>query len=221
MERNDIIENLTNAVVDGDQDKAQTGAKEALKQKMNPLEVIDQGLSMGAEIVGDRFERGEAFLPELLKAADAFDAAMEILKPQIEAEGAEKNKIGTVLIATVKGDIHNIGKNIVATILNTRGFSVVDIGINVSTLTIIEEAEKAKADIIALSSVMTTTMPFQREIIEALNDMNLRDKYLVIVGGGPVNQEWADAIGADGYGETAIGAVDLAKKLLNKKNNLY
>ncbi len=216
MERKEIIENLTNAVVDGDQDKVQASAKEALKQKMNPLEVIAQGLSKGTEIVGDRFEKGEAFLPELLKAADAFNAAMEILKPQMEAEGMETDKIGTVLIATVKGDLHNLGKNIVATLLNNHGFSVVDIGIDVSTLNIIEEAEKTKADIIALSSLMTTTMPIQREIIETLKDMNLRDKYFVIVGGGPVNQAWADEIGSDGYGATAIDAVSLAKTLLNK-----
>ncbi len=126
-------------------------------------------------------------------------------------------KRGRILIGTVKGDVHNIGKNIVATVFETQGFDVVDIGIDNPSLKFIEEAEKVKADVIALSSLMTTTMPGQKEVIDTLKEMNLRDKYFVIVGGGPVTQEWADRIGADGYEKSAIQAVEIVKKLLAKR----
>jgi methylmalonyl-CoA mutase cobalamin-binding domain/chain len=141
---------------------------------------------------------------------------MEILGPEIEAQKKQITKAGTVLVGTVKGDVHNIGKNIVATVLETNGFEVVDMGVDRSALEIIEEAEKAKADVVALSSLMTTTMPAQKEVIEVLQEMGLRDKYYVIVGGGPVTQEWAAEIGADGYGESAVHAVAVIKTLLKK-----
>jgi len=166
------------------------------------------------DIIGNQFESGEAFLPELLMAASAFKAAMEILKPEIELQKKKVVKQGTILIGTVKGDLHSIGKNIVGTVLETKGFDVVDIGIDNGALDIIQEAEKAQADVIALSCLMTTTMPAQKEVIETLKEMNLNDKYTVIVGGGPVTQEWATEINADGYGESAIQAAELAKKLI-------
>ncbi len=169
------------------------------------------------ETVGASFEAGESFLPELLMAADSFNAAMEILNPVIEANKQKTSKLGTALLATVKGDLHNIGKNIVATVLETNGFEVVDIGIDQSTLNIIEAAQNHKADFIGLSSVMTTTMPYQKEVIDTLSEMGLRKKFFVLVGGGPVTQKWADEIGADGYGETAVDAIGVAKKLLDKK----
>jgi methylmalonyl-CoA mutase cobalamin-binding domain/chain len=139
---------------------------------------------------------------------------MEILRPEIDAQRIEVPQAGKVVIATIKGDVHDIGKNIVATILDTRGIKVVDLGIDVPSLQIIEAAEKEKADIIALSCLMTTTMNYQREVIAALKEMGLRDKYFVIVGGGPVTQGWADEIGSDGYGSNANSAVALVKQLL-------
>jgi methylmalonyl-CoA mutase cobalamin-binding domain/chain len=157
------------------------------------------------------------FLPELLMAASAFNAAMDILKPELEAQNKSTAKLGTVLLGTVKGDLHNIGKNIVATVLETNGFDVVDIGIDNSPLTFIEQAEKEQVDVIGLSCLMTTTMPAQREVIQTLDEMNIRDKYQVIVGGGPVTQEWADQIGADGYSESAVQAVSLVKGLLERE----
>lgn len=217
MEKHEIMENLTAAIVDGDQDRARENAMEALRAKIDPLEAVGQGLSKGMAIVGERFERGEAYLPELLMAADTFSAAMEVLRPEMEAQKKEVAKEGTVLLGTVKGDVHNIGKNIVATVFGIHGFLVVDMGVDISSLNFIEEAEKVKADVIALSSLMTTTMPGQREVIEMLKEMNLRDKYFVIVGGGPVSQEWADEIGADGYGKSAVEAVNLAKRLLSRR----
>jgi trimethylamine corrinoid protein len=169
------------------------------------------------DTIGAEFERGDVFLPELLMAAAAFEAAMEILNPEIEAQQKEVVKLGTVLMSTVKGDVHNIGKNIVSTVLGIHGFRVVDIGVDNSTLDIIQEAQKARADIIALSSLMTTTMPAQREVIEVLKETELREQFLVMVGGGPVHQAWSDEIGADGYGSSAIQAVETAKRLMRSK----
>jgi len=216
MEKEQILENLAEAIIYGDEDEARENARGAVSIHMDPLEAVEQGLSKGMDIIGDQFERGDVFLPELLMAASAFNAAMEILNPEIQAQKQHVTKAGTVLIGTVKGDVHSIGKNIVGTVLGTKGFEVVDMGVNNPVLSIIEEAQKVKADIIALSSLMTTTMPAQREIIEVLKEMNLRDKFLVIVGGGPVTQEWADEIGADGYGASAIQAVETAQALLSR-----
>ncbi len=215
MEKIQIMEKLAEAIVDGDDEYAQEGAKQALAQQIDPLEVVEQGLSKGMTAVGDTFEQGEVFLPELLMAAQAFKAAMEILQPEIEAQNKQVAKKGKVLIGTVKGDVHNIGKNIVATVLETNGFEVVDMGVDQSPLDIIQEAEKVKADAIALSSLMTTTMPAQKEVIEVMTEMGLREKYVVLVGGGPVTQEWAGKIGADGYGESAVHTVGVIEKLLN------
>ena len=150
-------------------------------------------------------------------AAANFNAAMAVLKPVIEAQKKQVEKFGKVLIGTVKGDVHSIGKDIVASVLDTSGFEVVDMGVDNPSLNIIQEAEKIQADVIALSSVMTTTMPAQKEVIDTLKEMGIRQKYIVIIGGGPVNQEWADRIGADGYGKSAIDAVALAKGLMAKK----
>jgi corrinoid protein of di/trimethylamine methyltransferase len=217
MSKQEILEQLAKAVVEGDKNSARENAQAAVDEGLDPLEAVDRGLSKGMEVVGANFESGESFLPELLMAADSFNAAMEILNPLIEANKQKISKLGTALLATVKGDMHNIGKNIVATVLETNGFEVVDIGIDQSTLNIIEAAQKHKADFIGLSSVMTTTMPYQKEVIETLSEMGLREKFFVLVGGGPVTQKWADEIGADGYGETAVDAVGVAKKLLEKK----
>lgn len=217
MSKQEILEQLAKAVIEGDKNSARENAQAAVDEGLDPLEAVDRGLSKGMEVVGANFESGESFLPELLMAADSFNAAMEILNPLIEANKQKISKLGTALLATVKGDMHNIGKNIVATVLETNGFEVVDIGIDQSTLNIIEAAQKHKADFIGLSSVMTTTMPYQKEVIETLSEMGLREKFFVLVGGGPVTQKWADEIGADGYGETAVDAVGVAKKLLEKK----
>jgi methylmalonyl-CoA mutase cobalamin-binding domain/chain len=167
--------------------------------------------------LGERFEKGEVFLPDLLIAADAFNIAIGVLKPAMEAQKKQVAKLGTVLIGTVNGDVHGIGKNIVAIVLEAYGFEVVDIGVDNPSLKFIEAAEKVKADVIGLSSLMTTTMPAQKEVIDILMEMNLRKKYLVIIGGGPVTKEWADKIGADGYAESAFQAVDMIKELLSQR----
>jgi trimethylamine corrinoid protein len=218
MDKNQILEKLAAVVIDGTEDEAKALARAVVANKIDPLEAIEQGLSKGMEIIGGRFECGEAYLPELLMAAASFNAAMAVLKPEIEAQKKQLVKMGKVLIGTVKGDVHSIGKDIVASVLGTSGFDVVDMGVDNPSLNIIQEAEKIQADVIALSSLMTTTMPAQKEVIDTLKEMGIRQKYFVIIGGGPVNQEWADRIGADGYGKSAIDAVALVKGLMaNKK----
>jgi trimethylamine corrinoid protein len=217
MGQQEILENLTAAILEGDNDKAVENAKAALSMGIDPLVAVEQGLSRGMVTIGERFESGDAYLPELLMAADTFNAAMGILKPEIEAQKKSMAKVGTVLLGTVKSDVHNIGKNIVGSILETHGFNVVDLGIDVPSLTFIQKAQQVKADVIALSSLMTTTMPGQKEVIDTLKEMNLRDRYLVVVGGGPVNQQWADRIGADGFGASAVQAVEVIKGLLSRK----
>ncbi len=214
MKKNEILGNLKVAVIEGDADKARESSKEALSAGLDPLEAVDMGLAKGMEVVGERFEREEAYLPELLMAGEAFKAAMEVLNPEIQKQKKEMAKVATVLLATVKGDLHSIGKNIVATVLETNGFHVVDIGVDKGALQIIEEAQKVNADVIGLSALMTTTMPAQKEVIDALAELNLRDRYRVIVGGGAVTPEWADEIGADGYGKDAVEAVGLLTKLI-------
>jgi trimethylamine corrinoid protein len=217
MDTSRILEKLSAVVIDGSEDEAKILAQEVATSNMDPLEAIEQGLSKGMAVIGNRFESGEAYLPELLMAAANFNAAMAVLKPVIDAQKKKVAKSGKVLIGTVKGDVHSIGKDIVASVLDTSGFEVVDMGVDNPSLSIIEEAERVKADVIALSSVMTTTMPAQKEVIDILEEMGIRQKYFVIIGGGPVNQEWADRIGADGYGKSAIDAVALAKGLMAKK----
>lgn len=169
------------------------------------------------EKIGDRFSCGEIYLPEMLMAAEAWDEAMKLLKPKMLEAGESIEKIGTVVIGTVQTDVHEIGKNIVATLLGTAGFEVHDLGVDISASTFIGKAEEVDADIIAASAIMTTTMTYQRDILEHLTASGLRDKYIVLVGGGVVNQKWADEIGADGYGETAVEGVRVAKELLSRR----
>lgn len=217
MERQEILGNLATAVQEGNDDLARESARAALEAGLDPLEAMEDGISKGMQVIGKRFEAGEAFLPELLMAADTFAAAMEIFKPAIDAAHKDVATAGKVVIATVKGDVHNLGKNIVTTVLETNGFEVLDLGIDQSTLNIIEAAGQQQADIIALSSVMTTTMPYQKEVIDTLQELGKRADHAVLIGGGPVSQQWADEIGADGYGASAMDAVELAKQQVARR----
>lgn len=217
MDKEAIFENLFNAIVDVDEEKARRSANELVKEKLDPLEGIEKGLSKGMEVTGERFKKLEIYLPELIMAGDVFNAAMEILEPEILARGKSVARKGTIVIGTAKGDIHEIGKDIVAMLLKTAGFEVYNLGKDVSTPTFLQEAEKVKADIIGVSALLTTTLLGQKDLIDLLKETGKRDRYMVMVGGGPTSQDWADKIGADGYGVTAKEAVSVALKLISKK----
>ncbi len=217
MDKIQLLENLRQMVIQGQMDTIKERSSQALDSGIEPLEIIENGISKGMEVVGKRFESGEAFLPELLRAADAFSMAMEIVSSALDASKKDVKKIGKVLLATVKGDVHNLGKNILAKVLETKSFEVIDIGVDQATLTIIEAAQKNDVDVIGLSAVMTTTMPYQKEVIDTLVELKLRDQFIVMVGGGPVSQDWADEINADGYGETAMHAVSIATQKIKSK----
>ena len=191
-------------------DQIQKQVQEGLDQGIAPEEILNDGMILGIRSVGDQFRRGESFLPEMVMAADAFQDGMEIIQPAMDQVGAERETIGTIIIGTVKGDIHELGKNIVIIMLRIEGFDVVDVGIDVPASKFVDEAEKNKADIIALSALMTTTMPQQRDVIEHLIARGSRNKYYVMVGGGATDQNWADKIEADAYGETVVEAVSMA-----------
>jgi corrinoid protein of di/trimethylamine methyltransferase len=210
----EILEKLANAVITGDVDEARKVAEEALKANVDPLEAIKNGLAKGMDVIGKKFHNFEVFLPEVMLAADAMKAGIEILRPYLSAESAAKMSKGKVVIGTVFGDIHDIGKNLVAAMLEAAGFEVYDLGTDCPSTKFVEKAEEVKADIIAMSSLMVTSMFYQKEVVDFLKDAGEREKYWVMVGGGPVTPEWAKEIGADGYGRFADDAVEVAKTLI-------
>ena len=215
----EILHNLSNAVLNFDSDAAADAARAAVALNINPVKAIEEGLAKGLREVGDRFERGELWLPHLMLGAEAMEAAVKILEEHIPKEELETTSSGTVVIGTVEGDIHDLGLRIVASMLRANGFKVYDLGCNTRSLDFIEKAKEVKADIIAASSLMTTTMPFMKDLIEALEAAGLRNQFKVLVGGGPVTEEWARKIGADGYGRDAAEAVKVAKELVKKKRS--
>ena len=215
----EILHNLSNAVLNFDSDAAADAARAAVALNINPVKAIEEGLAKGLREVGDRFERGELWLPHLMLGAEAMEAAVKILEEHIPKEELETTSSGTVVIGTVEGDIHDLGLRIVASMLRANGFKVYDLGCDTRSLDFIEKAKEVKADIIAASSLMTTTMPFMKDLIEALEAAGLRDQFKVLVGGGPVTEEWARKIGADGYGRDAAEAVKVAKELVKKKRS--
>jgi trimethylamine corrinoid protein len=216
MPEGDTLRGIEEAIVRGDKEQCSQLVEEALPE-IDPLTIIQRGMTPAMEKIGHQFSCGEIFLPEMLLAAEAWNEAMKLLKPQMLAAGESVATIGTIVIGTVQSDVHEIGKNIVATLLSTTGFEVHDLGVDVSASKFIEGAEEVGANIIAASAIMTTTMTYQQDILEHLKASGLRDRYIVLVGGGVVNQEWADEIGADGYGQTAMDGVRVAKELVSKK----
>jgi trimethylamine corrinoid protein len=212
---NEVIVNLKNAVLTYDEDAAKKAAEAAVNANLDPMEAI-RSLSGAISEVGERFHRQEIFLPHVVMAADAMQAAVDIIHQSMSSEDVRKSKLGTVVVGTVEGDLHDIGKNIVMMMLVAAGFEVIDLGRDVKVDDFIRRAREVNADLIAVSSLMTTTMPYQREVIEELRRLNLRDAFKVIIGGGPVTQGWADTIGADGYGEDASEAVNVVRRLLVK-----
>jgi corrinoid protein of di/trimethylamine methyltransferase len=210
-----IFEQLKQSIVDQDEDAVLEAVNKALADGVDPKAIIDKGLLPGLNVIGEQFENEDIFLPELMQAALAFQAAMAILEPKIKEAGGEGQKKGKIVLGTVKGDLHSIGKNILKLLFETSGFEVWDLGIDVDLFKFVDKAKEVDADIIAMSALLTTTLVGQRDVIEALKDQGTRDKFKVIIGGGATTAEWAETIGADGWAGSAYEAVNLANKLVS------
>jgi corrinoid protein of di/trimethylamine methyltransferase len=210
----ELFEKMAQSIIDGESEVAVALAKHAIETGIDPLEAITKGFVIGVNHVGDAFSRGDAFLPELVMAGEAMKAAVTTLEPEMARRGTARQVLGKVVLATVEGDIHEIGKTLVGTLLSASGFQVYDMGVDVPAARISEKVREVNANIVALSALLTTTMVKQGEVIETLKKEGLRSSVKVMVGGAPVTREWVQKIGADGYSEDAIGAVNAGKQLV-------
>jgi trimethylamine corrinoid protein len=217
MKSSELFDEMRQAIIDGNGARAGKLAGEAVREGLDLLEVIEKGYVPGIEKVGDLWEEGEYFLPELISSAEAMKAAMAVLEPELQRGHLQAATGGRVVIGTVEGDIHDIGKSLVASMLQAGGFEVFDLGADVRLERFIEKAEAVGAQFICLSALLTTTMVNQKRLIALLRERNLRDKYKVLVGGAPASQKWAEEAGADGYAENAVAAVKLAKSLATRR----
>ena len=211
----DLLEQIITNLVGGEPDETVELTRQAIEAGLEPLTIINQGLVPGMNIVGDKYQSGEYFLPHLLIAANGMQQAMELLEPELHAREQAVEAAGTVVIGTVKGDIHEIGKSLVATMLSASGFQVYDLGVDVPAGAFIAKVKETGANLLGLSALLTTTMTVQRDVIEALAEAGIREQVKVMVGGAPVSQEWTDSIGADGYAEDAVAAIELARRLVD------
>jgi len=210
----ELYNKLAQAVIDGESEDAEALAQQALDQGVDPLACINQGLMVGIQEVGERFSKGDYFLPELIIGADTMKKALDILEPALVG-GQKREVVGRVVLGTVVGDLHEIGKTLVGTMLTANGFQVTDIGVDKTPEEFIAAVKEADADIVGASALLTTTMLQQKRLIESLEAAGLRDKVKVMVGGAPVTESYAKEIGADGYAEDAISSVDLAFRLID------
>lgn len=210
----DLFKQMAQAVIDGDDDEAIALAEKALDLGIDPLAAINKGYNPGMDVVGELYSTGDYFLPDLILGGEAMKAALAALEPALQASGQAREVLGTVVLGSVKGDIHEIGKSLVGSMLSANGFEVHDLGIDVEADEFVTKAREYDADIVALSALLTTTMLHQRDVIELLAEAGFRDRVKVMVGGSPVTQGWADQIGADGFAEDAAGAVVVAKRLM-------
>jgi corrinoid protein of di/trimethylamine methyltransferase len=213
MEAKDVLlAKLEEAVLACDAKRAKEVASEVVAAGLDPVQVLNETVTKTAREVGERFESGQYFLPHLVLAGNAIEAASTVLQAAVPSGELGARKV--IVIGTVEGDMHSLGKNIVAMMLRANGFEVHDLGVNVRSSVFVQQAQAVKADLIALSCLMTTTLPYQREVLEELQAQGLRERFKVIIGGGPVTQVWAQQIGADGYGRDVTEAVQVAKALL-------
>lgn len=212
-----IFEAMAQSVVDGEPEQAGALARRALQEGIDPLDAINQGFLVGINRVGEAFGCGKAFLPDLVAAGEAMKAAMAILDPELSHRGPQRQTRGQVVIGTVKGDIHDIGKTLVATMLSASGFQVHDLGVDVPPEHFAAKAREVGAAIVGVSALLTTTMAGQKAVIDALEDFGLRPTVKVMVGGAPVTRAFAQQIGADGYAEDAIRAVAEARRLMEQE----
>jgi len=214
MDNKELFAEMEQSIINYDKDEAVRLANMALEKGIEPVAAINEGFVKGIQAVGDLFGREEIFLPELVMGADAMTAATDILGEAIKKSGGKAKYLATGIAGTVEGDIHVIGINLVTTFLVANGFGIKFLGTNVPSSLFVDQAKELKPDIILLSALLTTTMPNQKEVIDSLKEAGIRENVKVIVGGAPVSQDWADQIGADGYGENAGAAVEVAKKLM-------
>lgn len=214
MTESELLGKLAESVELGEPEEAAALAQQSLDEGLDPLKSIDEGLTPGITRVGESFSRGDAYLPDLILAGEAMKSALDILEPAM-LDDQEREVVGRVVLGTVKGDLHEIGKTLVATMLTANGFQVTDVGIDQSAEEFIAAIRETNAELVGMSALLTTTMREQKTVIDALEDAGLRDQVKVMIGGAPVTQSWADQIGADGYAEDAIGAIDLAYRLID------
>lgn len=212
----ELHDKLRQAILDGDADAALGLGNEVVADPSTAAGAVEVAIDT-IRLIGDRFGEGEVFLPEMILAAEAMQGFMDMVKPHLVEEAGTSVVSGKIVVGTVKGDIHTIGKDIVATMLSASGFEVIDMGVDVAPMDVIETAEKSGTQLIGLSSLMTTSMPYQKEVIDLLTQLNIRDDYWVILGGGPVTPEYAESIGADGWALSAAGAVELCTRLLSSE----
>lgn len=213
----ELYKQMAQSIIDGEKETAIELAQKSIELGIPPLDAITNGFVVGVNYIGDLFGKGEAFLPELVMAGEAMKAAVAVLEPELLKLGEAREMMGRVVLATVEGDIHEIGKTLVGTMLSAAGFDVTDLGVDQPAEKIIGKALEINAQIIGLSALLTTTMVRQREVIEELDKEGLRPRIKVMVGGAPITREWAEKIKADGTSEDAVGAVQLAKKLVGKE----
>jgi corrinoid protein of di/trimethylamine methyltransferase len=211
----EILTGITSSLVECKPDLTACLTQEALEAGLAPLAIINQGLVPGMTIVGEKFQAGDYFLPQMVIAANAMQHAMDLLEPELRARQQAIEAPGTMVIGTVKGDIHEIGKSLVATMMSASGFRVYDLGVDVSPAEFVDKVRQTEANLLGLSALLTTTMTVQREVIQAIEEAGIRHQVKVMVGGAPVTQEWAESIGADGYADDVVGAVELAKRLMD------
>lgn len=209
-----VAEELREGVLEFDEEKATKAAQKWLESKIDPFRAIIEVLTPAIQEMGDRFEKGEAFLPELIMATDAMNAAVKILEKEISKEKLENTKKGRIIIGTIKGDIHNIGKNIVTIMLMTAGYDVIDLGVDVEPFKFVEEAKRSGAQLIMASALMTFTALNMKKIVEYLEMEGSRKKYKIVFGGGPLTEAWAKEMGADGYAPDALKTVKLVKRMM-------
>lgn len=217
MSKKAILGKLKESIEKLDKDLAEEAAKEAIAAGMEPMEAMQDGLGKGMKTISDLFDEGEMFVPQILMAAEAFEGAVAVLTAGMTDAAKSATKLGKVIVHTVQGDIHDVGKNIVKTMLRASGFEVIDLGRDVPTDDVVKKAIELDVDIITGSALMTTTMPSQRDIIKALEELGVRKKFKCMFGGAPVSQDWVDSIGADAYGENAAEAITKAKELVKLK----